>query len=145
MCRNQTVPYLQTSFQETVSRMSYIQTPHISKHPFDGSGRLRSVVPSFRSVIPSFPHFAIVYIPTIQKLSPFQQTVFSQTWFRQITQSAIHQNQQSIKISNPSKNQHSTIPLFQKRCWRSDIIARIQRYRVIQYVTVTNHPCNGHQ
>ena len=147
MCRNQQpispniVP--RNRFQGLFFHMSliHISKPSISKipipkHPFDGSKGLRSVVPSFRSVIPSFPHFAIVYIPTIQKLSPFQQTVFSQTWFRQITQSAIHQNQQSIKISIPSKNQHSIIP---EKVLEVRHYVRIQRYRVIQYVTVTSH------
>ena len=109
----------------------HISKPSISipKHPFDGS---RGSVQSFRHSIPSLPHFAFVYIPTIQKLSPFQQTVFSQTWFRQITQSAIHQNQQSIK--KPTFR-HSIIPY---KVLRVRYIVRIQRYRVIQYVTVTN-------
>lgn len=110
---------------------SYFQTFHHTKAPiWRCSKGLSSVVPSFRSVIPSLPYFAFVYIPTIQKLSPFQQTVFSQTWFRQITQSTIHQStihQSAIHQSQHSIKKpiflHSTIPLFQKRCWRSDIMS----------------------
>ena len=61
-----------SSFQETVSKACFcystLTQPIISKHPFDGSKRalfsrsvipFRHSVPSFRSVIPSLPHFTI--------------------------------------------------------------------------------------
>ena len=37
MCRNQTVPYIQTSFQETVSKVSFLLSKHRSKKLFPRS------------------------------------------------------------------------------------------------------------
>ena len=71
--------------------------------------RARSIIPSFRSVIPSLPHFAFVYILTIKKLSSFQQsipTIHSNNPFQQSIPT-IHvnkqrfNNQQSVKASFP--------------------------------------------
>ena len=102
-----------------------------------------SVIPLRHSVTPSLrfclhsDNQKIVFVPTMihSKAWSLQQTVFQQSAIRQITsQQSI--SQQSIKISNPSKNQHSIIP---EKVLKVQHYVRIQRYRVIQYVTVANH------
>ena len=126
-----------------------ISTPWLHYIPYQSTYLTvpsRAPFQPFRHSVPSFrhsPHFAFVYILTIKKLSSFQQTVFSQTWFRQIT------SQQSIKISNPSKPHSIKKPTF-----RHSIIpgkgvegpTLCQETEVPSYTVCDCHqsPCNGY-
>ena len=131
----------------------HISKPPISKHPYQSTHLTVPRTPFSRSVIPSLPHFAIsslrfclhsdnpkiVSIPTnsISTASNPSKLPANNQYFN---------NQQSIKASNPSKNQHSAIPPF--HYFRKGVEGPIYRQdtEVPSYTVCDCHqsPCNGY-
>ena len=126
----------------SISKIPTIKTP-TPKHPFDGS---RGSVQSFCHSVPSFRH------SLTSPLFTFRQS-----------KNCLHSNNDPFQgmtaptnsistVGNPSKSaihQKTNIPPFHHSIISENVLevrhyVRIQRHRVIQYVTVTNHPCNGY-
>ena len=151
MCRNQTVPHLQTSFQENrFQDVIYSNSPHTKGTHLTVPG-----APFNRSVIPFRHSFTPLLRLCLHSDNPKIVSIPTNSILPNMVPSNNPDNNPSANnpsVSNPSKpafHQKTNIPPFHHSIISEKVLevrhyVGIQRYRVIQYVTVTNHPCNGY-